>query len=267
MRARSPPTHEHRERGAVIEPRAGWRAVAEGLAEGAAGAEPWQPARACGATRVRTSEGDLRDARPQRAHGGRRGAMRRVAQAEPALAVAAKALDRPVVQQRARVVPWHAPRQRGAHEERAVSRHASTNQPTHERQERERRQSGRRDRAPSTRAAAEEGLAEGAAPGQQACARGATRVRTSEGDLRDARPQRAHGGRRGAMRRVAQAETALAVEAKALDRLVIQQRARVGHWHAPRRRGAHEGREVSRHTSAQAAPRTSVDSASAEIER
>ena len=125
MRARSPPTHEHRERGAVIEPRVGWRAVAEGLAEGAAGAEPWQPARACGATCVRTSEGDLRDARPQRAHGGRRGAMRRVAQAEPAFAVEAKALDRLVVQQRARVVPWHAPRRRGAHEERAVSRHTS----------------------------------------------------------------------------------------------------------------------------------------------
>ena len=66
---------------------------ADGHAEGAAGAAP---ACACGGRRLRTSEGDLHDARPQRAHGGRRVSMFRVAQAELALAVGAKALDRPV---------------------------------------------------------------------------------------------------------------------------------------------------------------------------
>ena len=86
--------------------------------------------------------------------------------------------------------------------------------PTRERKERE-----RRDRAPSEQAAAAE---EGTAPGQQACACGTTRVRTSEGDLHDARPKLAHGGRRGAIRRVAQPEQADVVPAKALDRLVVQ---------------------------------------------
>ena len=161
---------------AEIERQGGGEAAAEGLAEGAAGAEPRQLARACGGVRTHL-RGDSHDARPQRAHGGRRGGCRHELGTPiwPWLFLPKHLTD--LSSSSAHV--WDTGTHRDARRAgRAVSCHARARPPTRERKERE-----RRDRARQA-AAAEEG----AAPGQQAW-HTAPHARTSEGDLHDARPK------------------------------------------------------------------------------